>query len=125
MSFAVNYMVGGRLDAPYFPTKTIPFIKGRRIGVYENIHHNEFIAPVDMEMIAFSIGASKYNDNDYWNLYINNEKIADEIYMKDVPEGFNFSVVKQIPAKAIIRFEYINKSLEKKAIWLNYQFLKD
>lgn len=37
MSFTVTYMAGGRFDAPYFPTKTEPYIEGRRIGIDDSI----------------------------------------------------------------------------------------
>ncbi|EJQ50115.1 hypothetical protein IEI_02949 [Bacillus wiedmannii] len=125
MSFSVNYMAGGRFDAPYFPTKTEPFIQGRRIGIYNDIHIDKFSVPFETEMISFSIAASHYSNRDYWNLFINGQQVFKEVYVKDVPEGFNFSVVKPIPANAEVKFEYHNASADKKTIWLNYQLLRD
>ncbi|HHT7044764.1 TPA: Low copy number virion structural protein [Bacillus cereus] len=125
MSFAVNYMAGGRFDAPYFPTKTEPFIQGQRIRIHDELHVDKFSLPFETEMIAFSVAASHYSDTDYWNLFINGQQIFKEVYVKDVPEGFNFSVVKPIPANAEIKLEYHNKSGEQKTIWMNYQLLRD
>ncbi|CAM4353840.1 hypothetical protein BAMA_15720 [Bacillus manliponensis] len=125
MGFSVNYMAGGRFDTPYFPTKTKPYVKGRRIGIYDAMHIDKTTLSFDTEIIAFSVAASNYSDSDHWSLFINDELIADEVYIKDVPEGFNFSVIKPIPAGAILRFEYHNRSAEQKTVWLNYQLLKD
>ncbi|WP_242136623.1 Low copy number virion structural protein [Bacillus cereus group sp. BfR-BA-01360] len=125
MSFAVNYMAGGRFDAPYFPTKTKPYIEGRRIGIDDAVSIDKFSLDFETEMIAFSIAASQYDDRDYWNLFINDEQVFKSIYVKDVPEGFNFSIIKPIPANTILKFEYHNQSGKRKVVKLNYQLLRD
>ncbi|PHG37469.1 Low copy number virion structural protein [Bacillus toyonensis] len=125
MSFSVNYMAGGRFDAPYFPTKTEPYIEGRRIGIDDEVNIDEFSLSFDTEMISFSIAASLYSDRDYWNLYIDGKQVFKNVYVKDVPEGFNFSVIKPIPANAILKFEYHNKTGKQKVVKLNYQLLRD
>ncbi|MEI4651774.1 Low copy number virion structural protein [Bacillus cereus] len=125
MSFAVNYMAGGRFDTPYFPTKTKAYIEGRRIGIDHAVSIDEFSLGIETEFISFSIAATQYDDYDYWNLFINDEQIFKNIYVKDVPEGFNFSVVMPVPANAIFKFEYHNDSKKQKVVKLNYQLLKD
>lgn len=125
MSFAVTYMAGGRFDAPYFPTKTEPYIEGRRIGIDDAVKKDELSLPFDTELIAFSIAASSYSDRDYWNLFIDGKQIFKNVYVKDVPEGFNFSIIRPIPANAVLKFEYHNITGTSKVVKLNYQLLRD
>ncbi|MDR4151507.1 Low copy number virion structural protein, partial [Bacillus thuringiensis] len=61
MSFSVTYMAGGRVDATYFPTKTEPKIKGRRVGINDEIHVDKISVPFETEMIEFSVDASHYS----------------------------------------------------------------
>lgn len=125
MSFTTSYLAGGRLDYPFFPTKQKPFVKGRRVLVSGDVATDEYIVPEDMEFITMSIGCSRYYDSDNWLLKIDDDLIFDEIYTKDVPEGFYFMVVREVKAGQIIHFEYKNASQTSKTVWLNYQFLKD
>lgn len=125
MSFTTTYQVGGRFDFPFFPTKQKPFVKGRRILVSSSLVVDEYTVPSDMEFLTMSIGCSRYKDSDNWNLKVDNELVFDEVYTKDVPEGFYFMVVREVKAGQVIRFEYMNNSMTSKTVWLNYQFLKD
>lgn len=125
MSFQVNYQAGGRFDAPYYPTKPSPYIKGRRVPITSSIVEDEYVLEQDMELLTVAVGASRYYDKDHWSLYVDDQLIFDSIYTKDVPEGFYFMVVREVLAGSTIKFRYNNDSNTSKVIWLNYQFLRD
>lgn len=123
--FGVSYQAGGRFDFPYFPTKTVPYIKGERLRVDGSYADVTYVVPEDMELLTVSVGASRYADKDYWSLLVNNEKIMDTIYTKDVPEGFYFMVVKEVKKDQEITLQFFNESGSGKTVWMNFQFLKD
>ncbi len=123
--FNLTYQAGGRFDFPFFPTKGVPFIKGRRVLVNDGFVEDVYNVPYHMELLTISIGASRYNDADNWSLFIDGELIFDTVYTKDVPEGFYFMVVKEVVPGSEIVFRFNNDSGAYKTVWLNYQFLKD
>jgi hypothetical protein len=123
--FNVNYQAGGRFDTPYYPTKTKPFIKGRRVPIDSAEITDIYSVPYEMELLTISLGASRYNDTDHWSLKVDGELIFDSVYTKDVPEGFYFMVVREVKPGSQIEFKFNNDSGAYKTIWLNYQFLKD
>lgn len=123
-TFNVSYQAGGRFDFPFFPTKTKPFIKGRRLYVAGSNVYDEYTVPQDMEFMTMSIGCSRYQDTDYWSLSINGEVYMESVYTKDVPEGFFFMVVTPVKTGDVIRLDYENRSGSSKVAWFNYQFLR-
>lgn len=123
--FGINYQSGGRFDAPFFPTKRLPYIKGRRVRINGSTVTDTYICPQDMELMTIALGASRYNDKDYWSLTIDGQVIFDTIYTKDVPEGFYMMVTKEVKKDSEIVFSFTNDSGSYKTVWLNYQFLKD
>lgn len=123
--FNVNYQAGGRLDAPFYPTKPQPFVKGRRVAVASATVTDVYIAPQQMELLTMSVGCSKYNDQDHWSLVVDGKLLFDSVYTKDVPEGFYFMVTVEVQPGSQLEFTYHNDSGSYKTVWLNYQFLKD
>lgn len=123
--FNVTYQSGGRFDSPYYPTKGKPFVKGRRVPIASDYVEDIYSVPEEMELLTVAIGASRYNDKDYWSLRVDGEIVFDTVYTKDVPEGFYFMVVREVKPGSEIKFMFKNDSGAYKTIWLNYQFLKD
>lgn len=123
--FNVTYQSGGRFDAPFFPTKGTPFIKGRRVSINGSTAEDVYVVPAQMELLTIALGASKYHDEDNWSLTVDGVTLFESVYTKDVPEGFYFMVVKEVQVGSEIKFTFNNESGSSKIIWLNYQFLKD
>ncbi|RJS60108.1 Low copy number virion structural protein [Bacillus sp. PK3_68] len=125
--FQVNYIGGGRLDAPFFPTKTNPYIKGIRVevtaGLPAAIHTH--IIDRESELISISIACSKYDDLDNWDLLINGQEIVESVYTKELPEGLFLMVAHQLLVGDQIELRYKNESGRSKSVWVNYQFLTD
>lgn len=64
-----RYLVGGRLDPPFYPTKTKPCIASRRIDI-----------------VAISIKADIITPTDYWSLVVDENLIVNHVYCKDYSE---------------------------------------
>ncbi|MED2235148.1 hypothetical protein P4V96_28135, partial [Bacillus thuringiensis] len=96
MSFGANVVVGGeidrvgrlgggRLDYPFMPTKTVPYIKGKILEVLGTLGHFDiqFIPDFDIELVSVAVGGARYHTFDNWSLCIcddhKNNYICDEI----------------------------------------------
>ncbi|MBD8498885.1 Low copy number virion structural protein [Paenibacillus arenosi] len=120
-----SYVVGGRFDPPFMPTKTTPYIEGVMVpsngsGKWKD----ELKIQEDCELLSVAVGVSDYEPKDYWNLYVGNALVCRNIYTKDLPEGMNFTAIIPCPAGTILNFEYFNEGGKPKFIWVNYQMLK-
>lgn len=121
----VGYLVGGRLDPPFMPTKTDPYIEGIMIestgmGKVEN----RLTVQDDCELLAVAVGVSYYEARDYWNLYVGDKLVCKNIYTKDLPEGMYLTAVIPCKAGTQFHFEFFNEGGKPKFVWVNYQMLK-
>lgn len=126
MAFRLSYQVGGRLDPPFMPTKTIPFIKGQMMDVMGKIYiaSMTYKAPYDMELVSVAVGASVYQVTDNWDLQVGGETVFESIYTKDLPEGAYLMAVMSVPAGTDLIFRFHNEGGMAKSVWVNYQFLR-
>lgn len=123
--FKTNYQVGGRMDAPFMPTKIHPLIKGLRVPVsgLDPLVTELYTVPKDAELVSLAIACSRYEDNDHWSFYINGKVVCESIYMKELPEGMFFTVIIPLNQGDVLRFDFHNVSQTTKTVWLNYQML--
>ncbi|MBG9790489.1 Low copy number virion structural protein [Brevibacillus laterosporus] len=120
-----SYIVGGRLDPPFMPTKTNPFIEGimvESMGIGKTV--KQYTVAEDAELLAVSVGTSFYEPKDHWNLHVGNHTICRNIYTKDLPEGMYLTAIIPTPKDTLIQFEYFNEGGTNKYVWVNYQMLK-
>lgn len=128
MSNAANfasYLVGGRLDPPFMPTKTAPFIEGIMIeSLTAGKAEHRLNIEEDCELLSVAVGVSFYEARDYWNLYVGDKLVCKNIYTKDLPEGMYLTAI--IPCKkgTQLHFEFFNEGGKPKYVWANYQTLK-
>lgn len=123
---SVTRLESGRLDAPYMPLLTIPYVKGRYIEVPGQLITvtDTFSLSIETELLSIAFGANKYQARDYLNVYVGDTKIIDTLYTKELPEGINLIVAHPIPANTPIKLEFVNAGGAAKTVWFNYQFLK-
>lgn len=136
--FSPVYAAGGIIDeikkinfpAHLFPTKTKPFTKGFRLETppIAGIYPKSYTAPSDMELVDVGIACSGYGDGDFWELFIDTEKIMETVYTKEVPQHINagttlYTVIR-IPAGSTIRLDFHNDSATSKTVWFDLRFLK-
>lgn len=119
-----SYLVGGRLDPPFMPTKPNPYIEGTIIESQGGKNDSKLVVTEDCELLSIAVGVSEYEPKDYWNLYVGDKLVCRNIFTKDVPEGMYLTAV--IPCKAGTQFhlEYFNVGGKPKFVWVNYQMLK-
>lgn len=132
MAFNVVYLAGGALEElphPLFPKKVIPFTKGIRMEMpaeqttFEAIHEPS----VDVEFFGVKFAATGYADRDYWELVIDQEKLFETIYTKELPHlmpAGSSGLVYPVSAGTPIRFIYNNDSATSKTVWIELQMLK-
>lgn len=123
----VNYVGGGRFDAPFYPTKPTPYIKGVRMEVIAGAPAaiNTHTVDRESELISVAIACSRYDDKDNWDLVINGRLIVETVYTKELPEGLFLMVAHQLVPGDKIELRYKNESARAKSVWVNYQFLTD
>jgi len=136
MGFSISYVSGGVIDKvrelpyPHFSKKTIPYIRGRQIDVTATIgvFEDSFSLPFDTEFLSVAFAGSVYSIGDYWELLINNVKVCETIFTKELPEsvsmGNSFGIVYPIPAGTNIKFQFMNTSGTAKVVWYNIKFLR-
>ena len=136
MGFITNYQVGGELDKvktieniknfaklsqPYnkMVANTIPAVK----GVYEI----EYISPdKNAELLAIVVTCSGYGEEDFYNLYVNDELWFDTWYPTEVKEGLYIGTstyVFELDPKTKFRLAFNNVSGTSKKVWLGIRML--
>jgi hypothetical protein len=120
-----NYIVGGRFDPPFMPTKTNPYIEGIMVeSTSAGKVENRLAVAEDCELLSVAVGVSQYEVRDYWNLYVGNQLVCRNIYTKDLPEGMYLTAIIPCKAGTQLHFEFFNEGGKPKFIWVNYQMLK-
>lgn len=136
MGFVTNYQVGGEVDKvkyveriknfaqlsqPYnkMIAATIPALKGKYLLEYES-------PDKDAELLALVVTCSGYGEEDFYNLYVNDELWFDTWYPTEVKEGLfigTSTYVYQIENKTKFRLEFENVSGTSKKVWLGVRML--
>lgn len=123
--FETNYTAGGRLDAPHYPTFTVPFVVGMKKEVLASATATlEYVVPFVGELYAISFDASMYQNDDNWDLKVDGELICDKIFVKRAPEGVNLmAFIPVVPGtKVTVDFRNIGGD---KVVWATLHFLKE
>ncbi|HDR7687564.1 TPA: Low copy number virion structural protein [Bacillus toyonensis] len=123
--FETTYIAGGRLDAPFYPTKTFPYMKGFIMDSKAWTEDKmEYVLPIDMEFYAISVSSSMYEIDDKWSLIVNDGIVCEDIYTKKIPEGISLMSYIQLKAGDKIIFKFHNQGINNKQVWIALQFLK-
>ena len=124
--FNTQYTAGGRLDAPHYPTFTVPFMTGMKETAPEigGLVTLEYEVPFDGELYSISIDASRYINDDNWDLYVDDVLLCDKIYVKRAPEGVNLMSFVPVSIGSKVRVDFRSMK-ELKDIWCTLHFLKE
>ncbi|WP_179198610.1 MULTISPECIES: hypothetical protein [Paenibacillus] len=125
-----RYLVGGRLDPPYFPTKPSPHFVGREIIIPakasgDRTVKDTFTMSHDLEFYAVSIRTNSNNVEDYWNLMIDGNFVAKNIHCKNYEEGLYFQVAHPVAAGKEFLFEYHTPQGDRRNFELMFHFLTE
>lgn len=119
-----NYVIGGMLDPPFYPTLPETYTKGHILEVVQGENVHSWTAPFDVEFLGIAISCSQYDTYDNWSLIYKGRFMVETCYTKDLPEGIHFMTCPAIKQGEQIIFNF-NNSGDEKVVWFNYQCLRD
>jgi len=81
----------------------------------------------DVYLCEMEISCEEYDDLDYWELSIDNEKICETMYTQQMPKdttiGHDFSIFPKVPSGSELKFEFYNASGRPKKIWVMISYM--
>ena len=141
MGFQVVYVAGGELDKvkkvnyiekiKNFAQLNQPYNKMVMINVpaITGVYDLDYISPDETtELISLVVTCSGYGENDYYNLYVNDELWFDTWFPTEVKEGLYIGTstyVYELPALSKIKLKFVNISGTSKKVWLGVRLLKN
>lgn len=141
MAFRIVYTAGGELDKvkkvkyveeiKNFAQLSQPYNKMLMINIpaIEGVYDLDYITPdEDMELLSFVVTCSGYGENDYYNLYVNDELWFDTWFPTEVKEGLYIGTstyVYKLKATSSIKLKFVNISGTAKKVWLGVRMLRN
>ena len=141
MAFHVVYVAGGELDKvkrveyvkeiKNFAQLSQPYNKMVMLNVpaIEGVYTLEWESPnEDMELLSLVVTCSGYGENDYYNLYVNNERWFDTWFPTEVKEGLYIGTatyVYKLEPKSNFKLLFVNMSGTAKKVWLGVRMLRE
>ena len=141
MAFQVVYVAGGELDK----VKRVEYVKEIKnfaqmpqpynkmvmmnIPAIEGVYDLEWTSPnKDMELLSLVVTCSGYGENDYYNLYVNNERWFDTWFPTEVKEGLYIGTatyVYKLSPQTNFKLKFVNMSGTSKKVWLGIRMLRE
>jgi hypothetical protein len=123
-------ILGGRLDPPFYPTKSAALFVGRAISIPEKAQGTRVIMDTftmshDLEFYAVSIRTDTPDAEDEWNLTVDGRAIVKNLHYMSYEEGLYFQVAHPVKAGKEFLFKYHTFNGESKEIELMFHFLTD
>ena len=141
MGFQVVYVAGGELDKvkkvnyveriKNFAQLNQPYNKMVMINVpaITGVYDLDYTSPDEnVELLSLVVTCSGYGENDYYNLYVNDELWFDTWFPTEVKEGLYIGTstyVYELPASSKIKLKFVNISGTSKKIWLGVRMLRN
>lgn len=141
MGFHVVYVAGGELDR----VKKVDYVKEIKnfaqlpqpynkmvmmnVPAMEGIYTLEWTSPEEpMELLSLVVTCSGYGENDYYNLYVNNERWFDTWFPTEVKEGLYIGTatyVYKLESESKFVLKFVNMSGTAKKVWLGIRLLRE
>lgn len=141
MGFDVTYTSGGELDKikkvnyidkiKNFAQFSQPYNKMVMINIpaIVGVFDLDYTSPDEtMELLSLVVTCSGYGENDYYNLYVNDELWFDTWFPTEVKEGLYIGTstyVYELPASSKIKLKFVNISGTAKKLWLGVRLLRN
>lgn len=141
MGFHVVYVAGGELDrvrkVDYvqeirnFAQLAQPYNKMTMINVpaIAGTYDLDYESPdEEMELLSLVVTCTGYGENDYYNLWVNNELWFDTWFPTEVKEGLYIGTstyVYKLPPKSKFKMRFVNISGTSKKVWLGVRLLRE
>lgn len=141
MAFHVVYVAGGELDK----VKRVEYVKEIKnfaqlsqpynkmlmmnIPAIEGVYDLDWVSPnEEMELLSLVVTCSGYGENDYYNLYVNNERWFDTWFPTEVKEGLYIGTatyVYKLEPQSNFKLKFVNMSGTAKKVWLGVRMLRE
>ena len=141
MGFHVVYVAGGELDK----VKRVEYVKEIKnfaqlpqpynkmvmmnVPAIEGVYDLDWESPAeDMELLSLVVTCSGYGENDYYNLYVNNERWFDTWFPTEVKEGLyigSAAYVYKLEPQSKFKLKFVNMSGTSKKVWLGIRMLRE
>lgn len=141
MGFQVSYVAGGELDKvkrvnyvdriKNFAYLSQPYNKMTMINVpaIAGVFDLDYTSPdEEMELMSIVVTCSGYGENDYYNLYVNDELWFDTWFPTEVKEGLYIGTstyVYVLPPSSKFKLKFVNISGTAKKVWLGVRMLRN
>ena len=141
MGFQVVYVAGGELDRvrkvdyvqeiKNFAQLSQPYNKMTMINVpaIAGTYDLDYESPdEEMELLSIVVTCTGYGENDYYNLWVNDELWFDTWFPTEVKEGLYIGTatyVYKLPPKSKFKMRFVNISGTSKKIWLGVRLLRE
>lgn len=141
MGFEVAYIAGGELDKvkkvdyvkeiKNFAQLSQPYNKMTLINVpaIAGVYDLDYTSPAEeTELLSLVVTCSGYGENDYYNLFVNDELWFDTWFPTEVKEGLYIGTstyVYKLPPSSKLKMKYVNISGTAKKVWLGVRLLRN
>lgn len=138
MGFHVVYVAGGEIDKvkyvneiKNFAQLSQPYNKMTMINIpaIAGVYDLDYISPNEnMELLAITVTCSGYGENDYYNLWVNDELWFDTWFPTEVKEGLYIGTstyVYKLAPESKFKMKFVNMSGTAKKLWLGVRMLRN
>ena len=138
MGFHIVYAAGGEIDKvkyvneiKNFAQLSQPYNKMTMINIpaIAGVYDLDYISPNEnMELLAITVTCSGYGENDYYNLWVNDELWFDTWFPTEVKEGLYIGTatyVYKLPPLSTFKLRFVNMSGTSKKLWLGIRLLRE
>lgn len=141
MGFHVVYVAGGELEKvkrveyvneiKNFAQLPQPFNQMSMINIpaIAGTYDLDYTSPnEDMELLSLVVTCSGYGENDYYNIWVNDELWFDTWFPTEVKEGLYIGTaayVYKLRANSKFKMTYVNISGTAKKVWLGVRLLRE
>ena len=84
----------------------------------------EFIPQEQIIITGISYSQSAWKANDYWDLYIGNDKLFEEVYTKELGEQKHWEVINPVNAGEVISLILNNQSGNSRHVWVDIEYVR-
>lgn len=99
------------------------------IPAIDGVYEIEYISPdEEMELVSIVVTCSGYGENDYYNLYVNDELWFDTWFPTEVKEGLfagTSTYVYVLPPQSKFTLKFVNISGTAKKLWMGVRMLRE
>ena len=141
MGFEVVYVAGGELDKvkqvnyvkeiKNFAQLSQPYNKMTMINVpaIAGVYDLDYTGPAEeTELLSLVVTCTGYGENDYYNLFVNDELWFDTWFPTEVKEGLYIGTstyVYKLPPSSKLKLKFVNISGTAKKVWLGVRLLRN